>query len=95
LDGNFDVDKFIHYANYRPIEGAARSFLISKEEQTVRINALDREFEFGQWEAVFMEISQKYSPAAIEGLAYASGFAIKENFFDSRSYYCDSLWSPA
>ena len=95
LAGNFDVEKFTHYANYRPIEGAARSFLISREQQTVCIEALDRDFEFDQWEAVFMEISQKYSLPMIGDLAAESGFEIKQNFFDSRSYYCDSLWRPA
>lgn len=95
LGGDFDLEKFCHYANYRPNEGSARSFLISKEKQTVRIDALNREFEFDQWEAIFMEISQKYSLAAIQSLARESGFTIKENFFDGRAYYCDSLWQTA
>ena len=95
LGGNFDLEKFCHYANYRPIEGSARSFLISLEEQTVRIEALGREFTFDQWEPIFMEISQKYSMRMIERLAAESGFTIKQNFFDDRNYYCDSLWSVA
>jgi len=94
LGGNFDLDKFTHYANYRPIEGSARSYLISRESQSVNIQALGRTIEFEQWEAVFMEISQKYSLKMIEDLASESGFEIKQNFFDSRNYYCDSLWRP-
>jgi hypothetical protein len=39
-----------------------------------------------------MEISQKYNPEMIEGLASASGFAIQKNFYDSREYFVDSLW---
>ncbi len=92
LGGDFDIDKFTHYANYRPIEGSARSFLISREKQTVHIKSLDHSFEFDQWEAVFMEISQKYSYRMIEELATESGFQVKRNFCDSRNYYCDSLW---
>ncbi len=95
LGGNFDLDKFTHYANYRPIEGSARSFLVSREKQTVRIDALGRDFEFDQWEAVFMEISQKYSLKMIAHLAAASGFEVKQDFFDRKGYYCDSLWRPA
>lgn len=95
LGGNFELDKFTHYANYRPIEGSARSFLVSREKQTVRIEVLGRDFEFDQWEAVFMEISQKYSLKMIDDLAEKSGFSIKQNFFDSKNYYCDSLWRPA
>lgn len=94
LGGDFDIEKFAHYANYRPIEGSARSYLVSRERQTVHIAALGRDFEFAQWEAVFMEISQKYSLQAIETLAADSGFRIVHNFFDSRRYYCDSLWTP-
>ena len=93
LGANFDLDKFTHYANYRPIEGSARSYLMSREKQTVHVAALGRDFEFDQWEAVFMEISQKYSIQMIESLATESGFVIKQNFFDSKNYYCDSLWT--
>ncbi|MEO6655395.1 MAG: L-histidine N(alpha)-methyltransferase [Pyrinomonadaceae bacterium] len=95
LGADFDLDKFTHYANYRPIDASARSFLISREKQTVNIAALNQTFDFDQWEAVFMEISQKYSLKMIDSLARESGFDIKQNFFDSRNYYCDSLWRPA
>jgi L-histidine N-alpha-methyltransferase len=95
LGANFDLDKWTHYAVYRPVECAARSFLISCENQVVRIDALDRDFEFEQWEAIFVEISQKYSLTMIENLALESGFSIKQNFFDSKHYYCDSLWQLA
>ncbi len=94
LGADFDIDKFTHYANYRPVEGSARSFLISREQQSIHISALNKVFEFDQWEAVFMEISQKFSLRMIADIAGDSGFEIKQNFFDSRNYYCDSLWLP-
>jgi dimethylhistidine N-methyltransferase len=94
LGANFNLDNFSHYAVYRPVDCAARSFLISREKQTVYIEALGRSFDFEQWEAVFMEISQKYSLSMIENLAAESGFRIEENFFDSRNFYTDSLWKP-
>ena len=59
------------------------------------IGALGRTFEFDQWEAIFMEISQKYRLKMIDSLANESGFEIKQNFFDTRNYYCDSLWCVA
>jgi len=94
LDADFDLDKFSHYAVYRPVECAARSFLISREKQSVHIGALNQTFDFDQWEAIFMEISQKYSLRMIQEMARATGFEVKQNFFDSRNYYCDSLWKP-
>ncbi len=92
LGANFDLEKFLHYAIYRPTEYAARSFLISREEQTVYVEALGQSFEFKAWEPIFMEISQKYDLEMIENLARESGFEVKQNFFDSRKYFVDSLW---
>jgi L-histidine N-alpha-methyltransferase len=94
LDADFDLDHFSHYAQYRPVECAARSFLISREKQTVRIGALNRSFEFEQWEPIFMEISQKYTAAMIEELAAESGFMIETEFLDKENFYRDSLWKP-
>ena len=94
LGADFDLDNFSHYAQYRPVECAARSFLISREKQTVHIPALNRNFELEQWEPIFMEISQKYTTTMIEELAAASGFEIAVTFLDKENFYCDSLWQP-
>ena len=94
LGADFDLSKFSHYAQYRPVECAARSFLISREKQTVHVEALKRSFEIEQWEPIFMEISQKYTEAMIEELAAASGFEIETEFFDGENFYTDSLWRP-
>lgn len=94
LDADFDLGKFSHYAIYRPVECAARSFLISRERQRVHIGALSRDFQFEQWEPIFMEISQKYTRPMIEGLAADSGFEIAKTFMDTEYFYCNSLWRP-
>lgn len=92
LGANFDLEKFSHYAVYRPTECAARSFLISREEQTVFVEALNQSFHFKAWEPIFMEISQKYNLEMIEELARETGFQVSENFFDENEYFLDSLW---
>jgi dimethylhistidine N-methyltransferase len=94
LGGNFDLSKFSHYAQYRPVECAARSFLISREKQTVEVAALDKSFVFEQWEAIFMEISQKYTHAMIEEIAASSGFEIEAEFLNEMDFYVNSLWRP-
>lgn len=94
LGGDFDLTKFSHYAQYRPVECAARSFLISREKQTVHISALGRSFDFEQWEAIFMEISQKYTQPLIEELAEKSGFEIETEFVNEDDFYVNSLWRP-
>ena len=94
LQADFEIERFDHYASYHPLERAARSFLISRRDQTVTIGALGKEFSFRQWEPVFMEISQKYDLGTIERLAADSGFEIVGNFFDANRFYADSLWKP-
>jgi len=94
LGANFNLENFSHYAIYLPTECAARSFLISRKMQTVRVKVLNQSFDFKAWEPIFMEISQKYSLEMINEFAEASGFQVVQNFFDSRQYYTDSLWKP-
>ena len=94
LEADFDLNKFSHYAQYRPMECAARSFLISREKQTVTIKALNRSFNFEQWEAIFMEISQKYTHAMIDELSGDGGFEIEREFYNEEDFYIDSLWRP-
>ncbi len=95
LGANFNLENFSHYAGYHPIEGAARSFLISRKAQTISIELIGKTFEFAAWEPIFMEISQKYNLAMINELADASGFQVAKNFFDSRNFYTNSLWKLA
>jgi len=92
LGANFNLEQFSHYALYRPNECAARSFLISRAPQTVFIKTLNQSFEFKAWEAIFMEISQKYNLEMIKDLALEGGFQVTKNFFDSQNYFVDSLW---
>ncbi|MCY7376060.1 MAG: L-histidine N(alpha)-methyltransferase [Pyrinomonadaceae bacterium] len=94
LGANFSVPDFSHYATYHPIDGAARSFLISRKAQTVSIEVLNRQFEFADWEPIFMEISQKYSQPMIENLAKTSGFEVSQYFFDGQKFYSNALWKP-
>jgi dimethylhistidine N-methyltransferase len=92
LGADFAVENFMHYATYHPTDGAARSYLISREEQTVNISALGQSFDFAKWEPIYMEISQKYTLSMIAELAEKSGFQVVKNFFDSKNYYTNSLW---
>ncbi|MGB7069176.1 MAG: L-histidine N(alpha)-methyltransferase [Pyrinomonadaceae bacterium] len=94
IGADFDVDEFSHYAIYHPLECAARSFLVSRKRQTVDISSLGMKVEFEPWEAIFMEISQKYSLPMIEDMAQECGFTVMKSFFDSRNFYTDSLWRP-
>ena len=92
LGGTFDTSKFMHYPVYDIRTGAAKSYLVSMEEQDVYIKSLKRSYHFGRWEHIFMEISQKYNLAMIERLAKGSGFSVIDHFLDDKQYFACSLW---
>lgn len=92
LDANFDVQDFRHWESYDPVTGATRSFLVSKKAQHVFIKALNQSFHFDAWEAINVELSQKYSLSEVEDLAREAGFQVRQHFTDDQGYFVDSLW---
>ncbi len=90
LSGNFDRDAFQHYPFYDPVSGQARSYLVSRKEQTVKIGA--HSFHFRAWEPIHMEISRKFDPGETDSMASASGFNVIDHFFDSERNFLDALW---
>lgn len=92
LGADFDIASFQYFPIYDPMEGAIRSYLVSRADQDVHIRALDKTVHFDAWEAVYMERSQKFSLQHIEELAHTAGFKVVHNFFDSKHYFTDSLW---
>lgn len=92
LDADFNVSQFYHYPLYDPASGSAKSYLISRKKQQVRIGAIPATLDFEEAELIFMEISQKYGLEDIENYAARAGFRIAANFFDRRKYFVNSLW---
>jgi dimethylhistidine N-methyltransferase len=92
LGGNFDLDKFTHYAGYDVFTGAMESYLVSLEKQIVYIESLNQAFEFESWEPIHTEYSYKYLESDIEELAENTGFQIKTHLFDAKKYFIDSVW---
>ena len=92
LGANFNLDQFQHHTSYDPSSGEVKSYLVSKTDQTVTIEALERNYYFAKWEAIFMERSRKYDLSGIEILAARHGFEVRQHFFDRRNYFVDSFW---
>ena len=92
LGGHFDLSKFRHYETYNPINGAMESYLISLEDQKVRIDDFNKEFHFGFYEPIHLEFSVKFTVPEIEEFAENAGFKVKKTLYDSRKYYVDSIW---
>jgi dimethylhistidine N-methyltransferase len=92
LGADFQLDQFKHWETYDPITGATRSFIVSTKDQEVRIEALGQAFHFNAWEAINVELSQKYDIPMIEQLAEEAGFEVLEHLFDDQKYFVDSVW---
>jgi dimethylhistidine N-methyltransferase len=87
LDANFDLDKFLHWEVYDPETGTAKSYLVSKENQTIHINGLDLAVTFNAWETIHTEISQKYDDDIVTWLADKAGMKISGIFSDENRFY--------
>ncbi|WP_422350296.1 L-histidine N(alpha)-methyltransferase [Flagellimonas sp.] len=87
LGGDFVLDNFLHWEVYDPETGTAKSYLVSKEAQTINIESLQLQIRLKKWETIHTEISQKYDDATVEWLAEQSGLQIVTEFVDSQNQY--------
>ncbi len=93
MNADFDVDKFLHWEVYDPESGTAKSYLVSKEKQTVQIKELEIQVKFDQWETIHTEISQKYDDKTIVWLAKEAGLKVETSFTDDKDYYKNYIFS--
>lgn len=94
LGGNFDIPNFKHWPTYNPMTGATKSYLVSTRDQDVYIDALDESFTFRAWEAVDMEISQKYDKTMIQSIASQAGFEIHDMLYDCKHNFVNAVLNP-
>jgi len=87
LDANFDLEQFLHWEVYNPETGSAKSYLVSKVKQSVRIEGLDLTIVFKPWETIHTEISQKYDDEIINWLAKEAGLEMSTSFHSKDSGY--------
>ncbi|HZY35411.1 MAG TPA: L-histidine N(alpha)-methyltransferase [Mucilaginibacter sp.] len=90
LGGNFDISKFQHYPTYDPESGACKSYLVSTEEQDVKIGG--ETVCFAKDEYIFMEISQKFTVKQTDQIATTASFRPAHHFFDGKKWFVDAIW---
>ncbi|GAB2947533.1 L-histidine N(alpha)-methyltransferase [Hymenobacter coalescens] len=95
LAADFDLTAWEHFADYDPLTGAMRSYLISRRAQQVHVGALGRSFAFEAWEAIHTENSYKFTLPQIEELAAAAGLRVEQTFCDEQQWFADVLLAPA
>lgn len=91
LGANFNVSQFKHWETYNPQTGATRSYLISKVDQEVYFPTLKKTIFFAAWEAIDVELSQKYSLCEIQSLTQKAGLKIVKHLHDQKKYFVDSI----
>jgi L-histidine N-alpha-methyltransferase len=91
LGADFDVAKFEHYPSYDPETGSCKSYLISLEDQQVKIRSKET-ICFAKDEYIYMEISQKYNVIQTNQMASGAGFKPLNIFFDSKKWFIDAIW---
>ena len=87
---NVSPEQFYHYPSYDPIAGTARSFLVPKENITLKTG--NERIELKKGEPIHCENSRKFTLKQIEEIAKDFGFKVVNHFTDSREYFADSLW---
>lgn len=87
--GQFDLELFSHYPFYDPETGITKSFLVSKKEQEVWIDALEKSIHFDNAEIIHTEVSQKYDLKMINLLAAQAGLEIVDVIYDQKKYFAD------
>ena len=95
LGGNFELEKFEHYAFYNNDQHRMEMHLISKIDQQLYIEALGKTFSLKKGESIHTENSYKYSMNQIDALAEDCGFGIEKNFTDKKRWFNLALLSPS
>jgi L-histidine Nalpha-methyltransferase len=92
FNGNIDVDSFRHFAEYNPVSGDMKSYLLPAHQQEIFLADLDYRVTLEAWEPIHTETSHKFTLREIERLGQAAGFAINDVFTDEKHYFADVLF---
>lgn len=96
LGADFQLESWQHYAEYDPLSGAARSYLVSTRAQQVRLAARPEEvFAFAAWEVIHTENSYKFTRPQIEALAAEAGLRVRHFLTDEPAWFADVVLTPA
>ena len=87
LQGNFEQEKFRHEAVYNADDQRIEMYLISQQEQTVQLDAIEEQLHLSAHEPILTEVSHKYTRAGAERLLTQSGLHILEHIQPPNAYF--------
>ncbi|MEW6129541.1 MAG: L-histidine N(alpha)-methyltransferase [Acidobacteriota bacterium] len=91
LNADFDLRKFQHRAIYNKKFGRVEMHLVSKEEQTVTLKALELRVHFAKGESIHKENSYKFDLEQINSLGLNTGFALQQTWYDPQQQFSFNL----
>jgi L-histidine Nalpha-methyltransferase len=91
LDGDFRVKNFYHRAVYNERVGRVEVYIVSRDRQSARINAIDLDVSFERGETIHTENSYKFDLDQLAMLARDTGFALRKTWFDSDRRFSFNL----
>ena len=91
LEADFCLTNFEHAPEYCPDKGVAKSYLFSKEDQTVNIKKTGHSYTFKKGEKIDTEISRKYNDEVIQDIIENTGFSLLTKLTDSNNYFSDYI----
>jgi L-histidine N-alpha-methyltransferase len=91
FEGDFDRSQFKHLATYEESEGIARSYIVSKVNQTVYFKSLNLTVDFQEGEKIHTEISRKYNEKILTDIISETELNISSKIMDSKGFFADFI----
>ncbi len=94
LGADFDLDRWRHRAVWNAAEEWIEMHLVSEQDQTVHVAALDLDIQFDTGEHIRSEISAKFRPEPLDAELAAAGLVTVERWYDDARDYAVTLARP-
>jgi L-histidine Nalpha-methyltransferase len=95
LDGDFDLAKFRHLAQWNEQERRIEMHLVSTARQTVTVRKSRLVVPFEQGETIWTESSHKYAAEEVIKMGSRTGFRCDGQWFDHEWPFAENLLIPA
>lgn len=87
FDGNFDLNKFEHWAFYNETKHQIEMHLRSRQAQTVELRSLNIKVNFDKGETINTEISRKFDINRIKKLLKTKGLVPQKVWTDDNQWF--------
>lgn len=93
LGGDFRIENFEHRALYNEGLGRIEVYIVSREAQRARIQAIDAEIFFERGEMIHTENSYKFDLEQLARLARDTGFSLERTWLDGHRRFSFNLFT--